>query len=279
MPRATGPSSESPIQGTRGKLRWSIEHHPTRPYGRNQAELRPVLKAEDMHYTVDHQVHLAGCEKTRNSSSGWRRMRASRPSKCPRSSRPTGDTAASRRTAWDPGPTVRAASGVLGFLPAPARGCESGQFAPKLVHPDRVEGAVRSINCRSECASSSGAPPSGAAPGGGRLSGQPQVRFLAGVFDPVRRSRVTGSRSDLDALRSDRPLPPGDIPGSRRGPPAPAVRLFALLHLCYATFMASPAVPAKTHPRIRRERHRHTDESQGKAQRAATWTDGAHLLQ
>src|SRR5215475_9015311 len=40
-----------------------IEHHPARPYRRDQAEVCPVLKAEDMHYALDHHVYLAGCEK------------------------------------------------------------------------------------------------------------------------------------------------------------------------------------------------------------------------
>src|SRR6185295_9121721 len=41
----------------------NIEGHPVRPYGDDQAGLCPVLKAEDMHYALDHPVQLPGLKK------------------------------------------------------------------------------------------------------------------------------------------------------------------------------------------------------------------------
>ena len=41
----------------------NIEHDPARPYGRDQAEFRPVLETEGTHQALDHPVHRGRREK------------------------------------------------------------------------------------------------------------------------------------------------------------------------------------------------------------------------
>jgi len=41
----------------------NIEHDPARPYGRDQAEFRPVLETEGTHQALDHPVHRGRPEK------------------------------------------------------------------------------------------------------------------------------------------------------------------------------------------------------------------------
>src|SRR5215831_20941419 len=61
----------------------TIEHHPARSYGRDQTELRPVLKAEDTHYALDHHVHFAGCEKHAQLQLGMAKDACEQPTEAP----------------------------------------------------------------------------------------------------------------------------------------------------------------------------------------------------